>query len=386
MPSVLYIAEKIDMPEAFLLKGVHEAGWEVSIYLDPRDQYYETLARSAFNVMPMELNKRFSKRAIREIRRYVKEHKPDIVHCLRERRAISNGLKAVRKTNIPLIGFENRVRSLHAWNWFAKSTVLNPRVNKVVCVANTIRLSLEKEGVPRERLITIYKGHDVRWHDRHEPADFAEFEIPDGEFVVGCVANMRPHKGVDYLLQAIKYLPPQPRIHFLLVGRVLDERISDIAATNRTLHQIHMPGFRTDASRLMGACDVFILPSLRHEGLPTALLEAMSQAVPAIVTPIGGMKEIVEHRVSGRIVRPGDPKDIARSITTFVKDRRYCYECGQHARQRVREHFNIERTILQTLRLYDSLLNPKTESDAAGPRDPLGPVGHPLGAPWAEPE
>lgn len=369
MPSVLYIAEKIDMPEAFLLKGVHEAGWDIALFLAPWDPYFETMTNSSFNVMSMELHRGRSNRAVREIRRYVQDHKPDVVHCLRKQRVVSHVFKAVRKLDVPLIGLETRARSLHALNPLAKSVLLKPRVDKVVCVANSVRLHLENEGVPRERLVTIYKGHDVHWYDRYEPADFGEFEIPDGEFVVGCVAKMRPQKGIDFLLQAIKFLPPEPRVHFLLVGRVFDERISDLASTNRTTHQIHLPGFRPDAARLMGSCDVFALPSLRNEGLPIALLEAMSQAVPAIVTPIGGMKEVVEHRVSGRIVRPGDPQDIARSITTFVKDRRYCYECGQNARKRIREHFNVDRTILQTLRLYNDLVSPSRDGNL---RDPPG--------------
>jgi glycosyltransferase involved in cell wall biosynthesis len=363
MPSVLYIAEKIDMPEACLLKGVHEAGWDIALFLTPWDPYFETLTNSAFKVMPMKFDRGSSSRAVREIRRYVKDHKPDVVHCLRKQRVVSHALKAVRKLDVPLIGLETHIRSLHALNPLIKSKLLKPRVDKVICVANSIRLHLENEGVPRERLVTIYKGHDVHWYDRDEPADFEEFEIPDGEFVVGCVANMRPQKGIVPLLQAIKFLPPEPRVHFLLVGHVFDERITDLAATNRTTHQIHLPGFRSDAARLMGSCDVFILPSLRNEGLPIALLEAMSQAVPAIVTPLGGMKEVVEHRVSGRIVRPGDPQDMARSITTFVKDRRYCHECGQNARKRIREHFNIDRMILQTLRLYNDLVPPSRDGN-----------------------
>jgi glycosyltransferase involved in cell wall biosynthesis len=85
-------------------------------------------------------------------------------------------------------------------------------------------------------------------------------------------------------------------------------------------------------------------------------MEAMSQAVPVVVTAVGAMREVVEHRVSGRIVRAADEKELARAITSFLRDPRLANTCGQAARKRIREHFSVDRTIMQTLRLYDGML------------------------------
>ena len=68
------------------------------------------------------------------------------------------------------------------------------------------------------------------------------------------------------------------------------------------------------------------------------------------------MREVVEHRVSGRIVRAADEKELARAITAYLRDSRLAHEDGQAARKRIREHFSVERTIVQTLRLYENML------------------------------
>jgi glycosyltransferase involved in cell wall biosynthesis len=106
----------------------------------------------------------------------------------------------------------------------------------------------------------------------------------------------------------------------------------------------------------MAACDVFVLPSLRREGLPRAVIEAMAYRTPPIVTNCGGSPELVEDGVSGLVVPPGDDGAIANAVRKLAADPAVREDMGKAARERIRLHFNIENTIRKTLKLYQAVL------------------------------
>lgn len=362
MPTILYIAEKLDMAEAIVITSAQQEGAKVLIVLPDGDPYLQALQEKSIECVAYSFGRWKCREGILLIRKIVDEHEVDIVHCLRGAYALANAITALkRRAAVKLVAIRDNTCPVSRFRRSDRLTILQSRIDKIVCDSQRVRTHLEESGVTRDRLITIYKGHDVHWYDRYEPADLREFDIPAGEFVVGCVATMRPRKGVDHLVQAIKYLPPSPRVHLLLVGEVLDERVEDLARTNNTVHQIHFAGPRNDSAQLMGACNVFVMPSVWGEGNPRALMEAMSQAVPVVVTAIGAMREVVEHRVSGRIVRSADEKELARAISSFLRDPRVAHQYGQAARKRVREHFSADRTVDQTMRMYEGLVSPAPE-------------------------
>jgi glycosyltransferase involved in cell wall biosynthesis len=95
----------------------------------------------------------------------------------------------------------------------------------------------------------------------------------------------------------------------------LDKQIRDLDLGD----VVKLVGFRNDMARLLGAADIFLLPSL-EEGLPIALLEAMSARVPVIATPVGEVPKIIEHGVNGQLVPVNDATAIAAAIDRYVRD------------------------------------------------------------------
>ena len=84
---------------------------------------------------------------------------------------------------------------------------LNPRIDRIICVADAVRdffLSMRPAflRLSPEKLVRIYKGHDLAWYDA-EPADLTSVGLPQGAFVVATVANYRPRKGIEMLVEAI---------------------------------------------------------------------------------------------------------------------------------------------------------------------------------------
>lgn len=103
--------------------------------------------------------------------------------------------------------------------------------------------------------------------------------------------------------------------------------------------------------------DVFILPS-HLEGMPLALLEAMSMGLACIVTPVGGIPEVVEDGVDALVVRPGDGEALAQAILRCADDSELRRAIGRRAREKARALFDLDRMADDYIKLYSRLPRP----------------------------
>ena len=104
------------------------------------------------------------------------------------------------------------------------------------------------------------------------------------------------------------------------------------------------------------AGDVFVMPSTKREGLPKGVIEAMAQGMPAIVTRIGGMPEIVENGRSGFVIDPGNPEIIAEMVKKYIDDEQLLLAHGTQAKSRIEKNFNISETVAAYGELYEELM------------------------------
>ena len=310
-------------------------------------------------MLDIELSRRFDSAGTRLLREELERGQYDIMHVFNNR-GLQNGLAASRGINIRIVAYRGIVGNVSFFDPVSWLRLLNPRVDRIICVADAIRdffLQMRPAflRIPKERLVTIYKGHSVDWYT-DEPADLSEFGIPAAAFVIGCVANIRPRKGIEFLVDAMASLPEDWQAHLLLVGDMeatsLDKRIAASPVASR----IHRTGMRPDAPALAAACDVFVMPSVRREGLARALIEAMAYSVPPIVTNSGGSPELVVDGVSGLVVPVRDSRAISQAIRRLHDDPELRARLGRAARRRIREDFRIEETIEQTIAVYRNLV------------------------------
>lgn len=104
---------------------------------------------------------------------------------------------------------------------------------------------------------------------------------------------------------------------------------------------------------LLAGSDVFVLPSYR-EGLPMAMLEAMASGLPVIVTPVGGIPDVVRDGVEGAMVNPGDIVQLALAMGPLISDPAQRWELGRHALERARQ-FDADTYAQSLLGLYRRL-------------------------------
>ena len=143
--------------------------------------------------------------------------------------------------------------------------------------------------------------------------------------------------------------PDQNRLEYLIHSLDLSE-------------QVRLLGFRNDIPKFLAAIDVFVNPSL-WEGLSISLLEAMASAKPIVTSSILPNAELIEHEMTGLLVPPKAPEEIAKAIVRFVREPCLAQRCAAAARKRVLEYYTLDRMFRETWDLYVTLLEQKRKSD-----------------------
>ncbi|MDX1799498.1 MAG: glycosyltransferase family 4 protein [Marinobacter sp.] len=359
-PRVLCLTDACDRPETELFIGLKRAGFDVAVMCNPKGPNYERLEQAGLVAGPIALTGRFDKTGTRAIKRQLDEQPCDIIHAYNPR-ALACALRASKGTNIRIVAYRGVIGNISFLNPESWLTFLHPRVSRIVCVADAIRNYLASLRflwfrLPPSRLQRIYKGHDLSWYQA-EPNDLSEFGVTEGAFVVCCTGRDVPRKGFDVLVSAVAALPPDVNVHLVLVGDLgNNETLRAQVASTAHPERIHFTGFRRDAPTIAAASDVFVLPSTEREGLPRAVIEAMAYGVPAIVTDVGGMPELVENNVSGFVVPPKDVRALSEAIEKLYRNGDIRERMGHAARRRIDQDFNTAQTVRETGDLYRTLV------------------------------
>jgi len=183
----------------------------------------------------------------------------------------------------------------------------------------------------------------------------AALGLPAAAKVLLCVANFRPQKNHPLLLRAFDRALHQGDMdewHLVLVGQDASERPACEALATKlgSCSQIHFAGKRTEAAAWMGEADAFVLSS-DEEGLPLALLEAMRASLPAVVTAVGGMPQVVTPQ-TGFVVPRGDEAALASALHQLAIDPTLRTRLGSGARDRFLAHYTQDAMLDQLEQLY----------------------------------
>lgn len=349
-----------------MLIALHRAGVEIKV-LGRTDSPCARWLSEGVPFEPLVLLARRDRSGTESIRWHIDDFRPDILHLM-GRRAVFNGLAAAKARTARIVLELRAVGNMGMLDPFVWTSLLSPRIDRIVCATEAVRKSFLRGGagplrLSPEKLVTIYEGHDLTWY-RAEPLDLTAVGVPRGAFVVSCVASARPRRGVPVLIRATESMPAGLPIHFLLVGTgMTSPPITRVIRRSPYRDHFHVLGYRDDAPRILAASHVSVSPSLRREGLPRSVIESMAYRVPAVVSDAGGGPELVEHERSGLVVPAGDHEALGAALLRLYVDREFCAELGRNARRRIASTFTVERTAAETLELYERLL---TSSDPSG--------------------
>lgn len=358
---VLCVNGESDPAETGSFIEMHKKGIDLTVITWPDTVNFKALKAAGVTVIPYRLSWKLSLAGIRFMRAELKRTRYDILHML-DKRATMNGLLASTGMKLKLIAYRGIIGNLAYWSPQSWLYLLNPRIDRIICVCEAIRQYLLDLGMPGLRLrrdvpVTIRKGHSPALYDG-AGEDLGQFGIPDDAFVVACTARGIPRKGIPVLLDAIDGLSPGLNIHVLLAGTNMDNELHrKLVASNSYSGNIHLYGFLPRMPWILKSVDVSVLPSLKREGLPRAMLEAMLAGVVPVVTNSGGSPELVVPDESGFVVEPGSAVAIRDKILELYNDRDLCRRMSEAATARVLTEFTIEKTADETIAVYEELLD-----------------------------
>jgi glycosyltransferase involved in cell wall biosynthesis len=139
-------------------------------------------------------------------------------------------------------------------------------------------------------------------------------------FRIVCVAELSPRKGCDVLLHAAPLVwqrLPDVEFHFVGDGDQADALQRTAQIIDPSGHRIHFHGAVDDATAMLGAFDLFALPT-RSDNQPIAIIEAMAAGLAVVSTRVGGIPQVVADSGCGLVVPPDDPVAFAEALVELL--------------------------------------------------------------------
>lgn len=332
------------------------------LFLEPLGAAAPYYQAAGYPVASLELGRRSLLAVRAALAAHVAERRPALVHAYGLRPSLLVRLLPRRP------GLVQAIHSVdaHRPRWQALlDRATARRVDRYITNSEAgARFLAAERGVDPARIRIVANGIDVEATARaavERPRARAALGIPPDTVVLLTVANLRPPKGLDVLVEAAARLAARadsgahPFV-WLVAGegplaadlaRDIDER--GLANTIRLL------GFRRDVGALLAAADIFCLTS-RREGVPVAILEAMAAGRAVVATRVGGVAELVAAGETGILVAPGDPAATAAALAELLASAARRQALGASGQARARAHFTIERAQAAIATVYDEVL------------------------------
>lgn len=241
--------------------------------------------------------------------------------------------------------------------WFKTHHRLLNRFCERMCdriVTNSLQLEQEirSHSVHGDRIRVIPNGIEI-------PANTPE-PRPGGEIVIGSVGRFVSEKKYDDTIEAARILL-QHKVKFRLVlvgGRGNYDTFRKQVEAGELRNHVEFTGEVDTPMEFIRDFDIFLMTS-SHEGMPNALMEAMTLARPVVATRAGSIPELVDPGVNGELVAVGDPAAIARALIRLIDDPGRRARYGMASLQKIK-NYSIEKLVDRYDRLYCKSTTHKT--------------------------
>lgn len=350
-----------------LIRGIDKSRFEVAVVLfdssaSRKNCEYESFdLRIESSVSRWRLKGAKAAAAVVRLHSYLRAVKPDVVHAFLPASCIL-AAPAAKFARVPVLIGSRRslVDSYRKSTMFSLvDSIATRRCDFMLGNSDAIRRELiELDGVPSNRVATIYNGVDT---DRFRPGDRSarqKYGWTDEHVVFGVVANFIPYKRhIDFVHAAALIASANPNARFVMAGEdrgILNSLRAEIRRLGLESLFTIIPG--TDKpEELYPALDVYICTS-ETEGLSNVLLEACACGVPIVATRVGGNPEIVIEGQNGFLVEPKKPEAIAAAALTLADNPNLRAEISGLNRERIVNHFSMNEMVRAHEDLYERML------------------------------
>lgn len=275
--------------------------------------------------------------ALLRLYKHIKKTKPDIVHTHTSKAGVL-GRIAAWLAGVPII-----IHTPHGhwfYGYFNKFTTGFFVLVERMCALITDRIitltdaSLsdhlaQKIGM-RDKYATIHSGVCVKnfveaKRNRRQLED--KLGIPEKDFLIGTLGRYSQEKGHIFLIKALPFiLKHHPNTMLILIGggksqkaEKQKEEYLKLIENLHLEHKVMLLDMVQDPENYLCNFDVFLLPSI-NEGMGRVLIEAAACKIPIIASSVGGITDIIQHEVTGLLIKPKSQDDIADKIKKLIQD------------------------------------------------------------------
>ena len=339
--------------DGVLVEALRQVGAQVSV-LD-----YPILRRKYFNPKGIADYIRSYNFYAKQIALYAREHSIEMVH--NNTAAVLEGIYLKRKLKLPLIW--------HVHEIIVKPKAISDFINmlmgryadKIVTVSQAVANHIKQSPFIKDSQVeVIYNGVDNAVYYPMDASSIREkFDIAQDALVIGMIGRVNAIKGQNDFIEAVEPLleKNEQAVAFLAGGvfpgeewrlEELDKRI----ASSSVVSQIHRIDYYDKTSELYNMFDIFVLPSIKPDSLPTVVLEAMACSKPVVGYNNGGIAEMVVDDKSGCLVKPNRPQELSNTISLLLDSSEKREKFGRVGYQRQKELFSLESYIKNFSELY----------------------------------
>lgn len=232
---------------------------------------------------------------------------------------------------------------------------LYSRPHFVVTTSEDIREHLiSRLRLEPDRVISIPTGIDVARFitdaNLNKKEHREKLGVSTRSRLVMMVSTLRSWKGHDIAISAMRKISDHTLV---VVGdgpreSHLRKMVEELGLSGRII----FVGFSPEVENLLAIADVFLQPSLRHEGVSQSLIQAGAIGLPVVVSNIGGLNEVVQDGVTGLVVAPGSVEELVVAIRRFESDAQLADACGNNLKSSIHAGFTQELMIERMEAIY----------------------------------
>ncbi len=310
----------------------------------------------------------------KKIPKLLDQIKPDIVH-IRSRWPALCFNKIVKSLNIPLVTTFHGTYSGNNFYPKKKYNSLMTSGDKVITISNFIDEHVRFYfPLCKSKLVQINRGIDTKYFDLHAVTEkrkenlLSKLILSEKVHIILLPARITSWKGHLIALEAAKIITQKDSsLNFviLFVGdeegkksftEILKKKIKKLKLDNKVI----FCGNLNDMPAVYSIADIVLSTSIEPEAFGRVSAEASSMTKPIISSNHGGSREIIENKITGWLVEPSKPNQLAEKIIEVLKLPQEKKDLvGLNARRRVEEKFSLSEMLKKTMSVYENLLSTK---------------------------
>ena len=340
---------------SYILPNIDSERFHVALVILREDGSLEKrIAGSAIEIIHLK-RKKFDPRTLFDLIKIIRTKKIDLLH-LYQYGSSNFGRIAGMLTGIPIILHAGDLNYDYPWYQMVIDRILRKTTDYVLASSEAVKKSCaEIRGIDSSKIVVIPNAISTDDFEclNTEGCRYLKRSLGLREEwnIVGTVTRLHAVKGNDILLRAAEIvLNILPDTYFVIVGDgPLKMELTDTARKLGIAKNVIFVGYQENIGKYLSIFDVMAITS-NSEGFSLALLEAMTMGKAIVATSIGGMKELLEHGISGKMVPPRDPEALASELISLLKhpedrkkfgsrayeaSRRYSLDRHMHMRQNI---------------------------------------------------